>query len=63
MISFGPNDLFQISTIEASTASTIVTTATILKNVFSSKMRSRNSSGEAGWVNFSDVGLKQEKID
>ncbi|KAG1335413.1 hypothetical protein COCNU_03G015320 [Cocos nucifera] len=44
-------DLPQTSTIEISTASTIATTATILRNVFSSDTKLRSSSERDGWAN------------
>ena len=39
-----------------------MTMVMILKNAFSFEMKLRSSSEEAGWVDFSDAGLKQEKI-
>ncbi|EHA8587134.1 hypothetical protein COCNU_scaffold001464G000040 [Cocos nucifera] len=50
----------QTSTIEVSTASTIATTATTLRNAFSSETKLRSSSERGGWVNFFDASLNQE---
>ena len=54
--------LILASAILANAASTIMTTTMILKNVFSSKMRSRSSSGEKDSIDSYGIDLKDGKI-